>query len=319
MEFTFLDRLLNPVSKARVLIVGSAFVDLLLRVDTLPVSGADVKGDYQDARVGGCSFNVADVFFKLALPCECLLPIGEGMIASLIEKEFNRRHYPLTKFQGKGDNGWCLTLIEKNGERSFITLPGIERRFERAWFDAFDMPCFDYVYLSGYQCVGDNASVMLEGLSRLHERAIVVFDPGPLSASLDPAFTRALERHRVLYTVNASEALALTGQTDVKAAALALAEHTATPAVITHGAEGAFLAKDSSVTLIPGFNITVADTVGSGDSHTGGLMAGLSLGFSLEESVTLGNLVAAWVTSRTGAACAPTVSELRAFSANFRG
>ena len=113
MEFTFLDRLLNPVPKARVLIVGSAFVDLLLRVDTLPVSGADVKGDYQDARVGGCSFNVADVFFKLALPCECLLPIGEGMIASLIEKEFNRRHYPLTKFQGKGDNGWCLTLIEK--------------------------------------------------------------------------------------------------------------------------------------------------------------------------------------------------------------
>lgn len=45
----------------RVLIIGSAFVDMVINVQEMPRAGADVEGDYRCTTVGGCSFNVADV------------------------------------------------------------------------------------------------------------------------------------------------------------------------------------------------------------------------------------------------------------------
>ena len=50
----------------------------------------------------------------------------------------------------------------------------------------------------------------------------------------------------------------------------------------------------------------MVDTIGAGDSHAGGTLAGLAAGWSLPESVQLGNAVAAWVVSHRGGDCAPT-------------
>ena len=56
----------------------------------------------------------------------------------------------------------------------------------------------------------------------------------------------------------------------------------------------------------------VVDTIGSGDAHAGGVLAGLASGFTLAEAVLLGNAVASWVTAQEGAATAPQAAELRA-------
>ena len=81
----------------RLLIIGSAFVDVIVHVPRLPLSGEDVEGTSRQQLVGGCAYNAADVLYKLGLPFEPLIPVGEGMIADRV-----LRLYP-----DLGDNGWC--------------------------------------------------------------------------------------------------------------------------------------------------------------------------------------------------------------------
>ena len=52
---------------------------------------------------------------------------------------------------------------------------------------------------------------------------------------------------------------------------------------------------------VPAFPATVVDTIGAGDSHAGGTLAGLAAGWRLADAVTLGNAVAAgWSATAAG-------------------
>lgn len=298
--------------KKRVFILGSAFVDVVIRVPSMPVSGGDLEGQCRATTVGGCSFNVADVLAKLDLPFDALMPVGEGMIADIVRREFLERGYPVCEYEGLGDNGWCMSLVEPHGERTFVSMFGIERRMQPEWFDRFDMSAFDMIYVSGYQAEGENGAVVLEALKRKRPDADLVFDPGPRAREMSPERMAAFLDLGTIVTVNAAEARFMTNTASAEAAARALSERTGRAAVVTDGARGAVLAHDGIVRLIEGYPVTVADTIGSGDSHTGGFIAGRMCGLPMDESVRLANAVAAVVTSREGAATAPTAQELLA-------
>ena len=107
----------------RVLIIGSAFVDMVINVQEMPRAGADVEGDYRCTTVGGCSFNVADVLYKLDLPFESYMPVGEGRFADLVAQALTERGYPVHREAGEGDNGWCLSLKNKTTD-----LPSPQKR-----------------------------------------------------------------------------------------------------------------------------------------------------------------------------------------------
>ncbi len=302
----------EAVSVKRVFIIGSAFVDVVIRVPAMPASGSDLEGECRQTSVGGCSFNVADVLAKLSLPFDALMPVGEGMIADIIAREFSARGYPLRTYSGRGDNGWCLALVEPHGERTFVSMFGIERRMSLEWFDAFPIESFDLIYASGYQAEGENGAVLLEALKRKRPDADLIFDPGPRAMEMTRDRLDAFLSMGTIAAVNASEARAMTNTGSAEAAGRALSRKTGRPAVVTDGARGAVLADGDDVRLIPGFPVDVVDTIGSGDSHTGGFIAARMCGLPLEECVLFANAVASVVTGREGAAAAPTAAELRA-------
>ena len=303
-------RSLAPEKK--VFILGSAFVAVVVRLPQMPQSGGDLEGECRTTTVGGCSFNVADVLSKFALPFEALMPVGEGMIADIVEKAFRERGYPVRRYSDRGDNGWCLSLVEPHGERTFVSMFGIERRMSLDWFDDFDMAEFDLIYLSGYQAEGENGAVVLEALRRKRPDADLIFDPGPRALEIPAERMKALLSLGTILTINAQEARAMTAEPSAEAAARILSHRTGRPAVVTDGARGAVLAEGDVVRLIEGFPVDVVDTIGSGDSHTGGFIAGRMCGLPLDESARLANAVASVVTGREGAATAPTVAELLA-------
>ncbi|EHY30129.1 PfkB family carbohydrate kinase, partial [Sutterella parvirubra] len=214
---------LSLVPKKRVFIQGSAFVDMIIQIEELPHSGADVEGHYRKTTVGGCSFNVADVLQKLGLPFDALMPVGQGMFADLVEKTFRERGYPVVRVPGAVDNGWCLSLAERSGERTFISMFGIERHMEPEWFDAFDLASYDFIYVSGYQAEGENGAMLLSLLkTRMGPATTVVFDPGPRVHDMPRERIDAFFDLGAMFTVNADEAQALTGEKTPEAAAAAL-------------------------------------------------------------------------------------------------
>jgi len=74
---------------------------------------------------------------------------------------------------------------------------------------------------------------------------------------------------------------------------------------VTRGGRGSLLVAKQDFSEHPGFKVQVADTVGSGDAFTAGLVHEYLRGASLERMNKVANRVGAWVASEPGAMPAP--------------
>ena len=87
---------------------------------------------------------------------------------------------------------------------------------------------------------------------------------------------------------------------------------------ITRGGRGSLLVRGKQSSQHPGFKVRVADTVGSGDAFTAGLVHEYLQGASLELMNEVANLVGAWVASEVGAMPSPKRGALENSLAEIR-
>jgi len=87
---------------------------------------------------------------------------------------------------------------------------------------------------------------------------------------------------------------------------------------ITRGGRGSLLVRATESSEHPGFPVRVADTVGSGDAFTAGLVHEYLQGASLGLMNEVANLVGAWVASEVGAMPAPKRGALEHSLAEIR-
>ena len=120
-----------------------------MEIDKIPKSGTDVYAKGQTMMVGGCAYNVADILKHFGTNYTLFAPVGTGMYADFIRKELERAGHKSPICSGDSDNGYCLCMVEEDGERTFLTVPGIECHFKREWFEELDVENYDSVYVSG--------------------------------------------------------------------------------------------------------------------------------------------------------------------------
>jgi fructokinase len=87
---------------------------------------------------------------------------------------------------------------------------------------------------------------------------------------------------------------------------------------ITRGGKGSLLVRENDWSEHPGFRVQVADTVGSGDAFTAGLVHEYLHGASLDLMNEVANLVGAWVASEVGAMPTPKRGALENSLAEIR-
>lgn len=87
---------------------------------------------------------------QLGITSRNLLPVGEGVWAERLRSEMAQRGVSSDLQVSGEDNGWCLALVEPDGERTFISIDGIENQWQPEWL-ADVTPQSGLVYLSGYQ------------------------------------------------------------------------------------------------------------------------------------------------------------------------
>lgn len=87
---------------------------------------------------------------------------------------------------------------------------------------------------------------------------------------------------------------------DVAAADGLLSMHQLTMICVTRGNRGSILIRDHALDEHPGYRVQVADTIGSGDAFTAGLVHEYLCGSSLPEMNDKANRVGAWVASQVG-------------------
>lgn len=290
----------------RLLIIGSTCVDVILRLDHLPTTGEDMH-PVQRFAMGGCAFNVAQVPKAYDVNLRFVTPIGDHGVFS----DFVRAHLSNAGFRGPitvpdSENGCCYCLVERSGERTFLSVHGVEYSFHAEYMDAFAGERFDYTYICGLEVEEKTGGELVAWLETHPDIAgTVVYAPGPRGIEVDPVRTaRILELHPILH-LNEQEAQALAGaETDsVLAAAQALHAKTGNMVVVTRGADGVlWISADGSVHSAPSVPSTVVDTIGAGDSHCGAVLTGLTLGWTEDATMRFANQVASEVVAQEGGA-----------------
>jgi fructokinase len=105
---------------------------------------------------------------------------------------------------------------------------------------------------------------------------------------------------------------------ELSSARLLLREYDLELVCITRGGRGSLLVRGGDAREHPGFRVRVADTVGSGDAFTAGLLHEYLHGASLDLMNEVANLVGAWVASEVGAMPTPKRGALEHSLAEIR-
>lgn len=292
----------------RLLIIGSTCVDVILRLDHLPTTGEDMH-PVQRFAMGGCAFNVAQVPKAYDVDLRFVTPIGDHGVFS----DFVRAHLDNAGFRGPitvpdSENGCCYCLVERSGERTFLSVHGVEYSFHAEYMDAFAGERFDYTYICGLEVEETTGSELVAWLEEHPDIAgTVVYAPGPRGIEVDTDRTeRILAMHPILH-LNEQEAQALAGmsgsENHILAAAQALHAKTQNMVIVTCGADGVlWISADGSVHSAPSVPSTVVDTIGAGDSHCGAVLTGLTLGWSEGDTMRFANQIASEVVAQEGGA-----------------
>ena len=312
-------------TEGRVVLMGQILVDRVLQ-GAGPIYG----GGYERARdagthVGG-GFNALVAARRMGAEAVSLSPIGAGPHASLITDALAREGIVDAGPRVEGvDNGFCIALIDRRAERTFISTRGAETMTPAsAWADFVrTMSPDDVLYIDGYLMDHPaNREAAEAALRALPEGVRVILDVSPVIGIPDglPPTT--------LISMSTSEAAILWRDADRKAidvrswlpaedAPIAMATLLRRDVVVRAGKDGAYFTRytDSaklSSTYIPSLSVEAIDTNGAGDAHTGVLAASLAQGTSMERALVLANCAGALASTTVGPATCPPRTQIKA-------
>ncbi|WP_262316164.1 PfkB family carbohydrate kinase [Lacticaseibacillus parakribbianus] len=281
----------------KTLIFGSALVDALMNVPNVPLTGGNALGDFLEYQVGGCAINAYCAMRAAGETADLFVPVGHGANADRIAAHIQRIGEVPHVIAGAPDNGWTVAMIEPNGERTFIVLPGMEKLIRKDWLASLDIPSYDLLYLSGFQLTQPHVAedVVATYLKRRTD-ATVLFDVAARIQSVDPALLLTLLKSGVMVHCNEVELPQVAKGDTFEAQVAYLHDLTHQPVVVTLGARGTYYyVSDSTQGIVPGEKVRVVNTVGAGDSHCGGMLAGLAKGLSVPDAIAIANRLAAKV------------------------
>lgn len=281
------------------LVLGNVFVDVIVSVDALPKTGDDLVCNKHNVVIGGCAYNVATILNNFQVQHNLISPIGKGIYGSLIEKELLENNYCTNIKVNNGDNGYCLCLVEKNGERSFITVPGIETKYKKEWFDKIESNRYENIYISGYEIEKESGIIISNWLCKQNNKNIF-FAPGPRMRYIDDEILNKILDLNPIIHLNEEEAMKYTNEINLVEAAKVLNQRTKNTVFITLGKNGVLYFEKGRHKFIDGIKTEVVNTIGAGDSHIGAIIAAFSMGYNFEDCCHIANKVAARVVAYEG-------------------
>lgn len=261
----------------KTLVLGAAIVDIIMKIPKLPKSGEDVLCTERKLTVGGCAYNVANILRGFNVDHDLFVPIGSGMYADIIRKTLNEDGYDVLISDSEMDNGYCLCLVEDDGERTFITVKGIEGVHKNEWFNSLNMSEYENIYVAGYQVCEDKHDIIANWLIEQKNKNIF-FAPGPVINDIDKNTMKKIFSTNPILHLNEKEALDFTKKRNVNDSILSLYKLTKNTVFITVGKRGTVLYDGQEIVHINGESVNVVDTIGAGDSHIGAIISAYSLG-----------------------------------------
>ncbi len=303
-------------NKRQLCLIGAAVVDIVTETPCLPQRGGDLEMQEKGIHVGGCALNIAIAIKRLGLQSTNALPVGIGKWADLIRHSMEEKGLRSSLTDSSGDNGWCLALVEPDGERTFLSVSGVENNWSRENLGQLTINDDAIIYLSGYQLASACGNEIVNWLETLPTTVQLFIDFGPRIANIDTLLLDRLLLLKPIISLNRQEAEHF-GMQDSESFVENWYSRYACPLILRIDSDGALFNDGDSYGIVEPFSADVIDTIGAGDTHAGGVLAGLSSGWELADAVLLGNAVASYVVSHEGGDCAPSFEQISSYLSQY--
>jgi len=303
----------------RLFSLGSILVDIRVAVPSLPVRGGDVLASSAAVATGG-GFNILAAAARNGLPTAFAGQHGTGPYGDRIRADLAREGIDvLLPRNVEGDNGFCLVMVEPDGERTFVTSPGIEARAGDRLPGDIGLRDRDGVFISGYDlCYLELGSAIAAWIPTIPDDLTLVLDPGPLVGEIPTRVLRSVLPRVDILTLNQREATILAVDDDMTRIFQSTMPRLRPGALllVRQGSEGCTLGGGPLLRTrvhVAAPAVTVVDSTGAGDAHTGVFVASLAGGLDPVSAAGRANAAAALAVTRPGPATAPTSLELDMF------
>jgi sugar/nucleoside kinase (ribokinase family) len=295
-------------ASARLFCLDTVMIDVVLRVDEVPPRGSDVLASEHLITTGG-GYNAMSAAARQGVSAVYAGRLGHGPFSSIARSSLDHDAVlePIEPDETR-DAGFCVALIDDGGERTFITSAGAEGSLRSTDLSSLDVRDGDFVLVSGYNVMYPGSSEMvLEWLASLSDETVVAFDPAIRVMDIPRENLRCVLERADWTLCNETEASSLTGKESLSESVVALGDITGrTGVVVRHGATGCtVLTHGSEPVVVEGFDVTVVDTNGAGDTHSGVFLAELALGTDVLEAARRANAASAMAISILGPASCP--------------
>jgi ribokinase len=293
------------MEKARIALLGSLNLDLVLHMPRMPAAGETLASDASAIFRGGKGANQAVACARMGAAVSMIGRLGDDPSATMLRAALTA--------EGIDDKGVATTANTASGTAVILLTPDGQNRImliggANAAVSAADIArqaeAFD-----GAKLLICQLEVPMDAVDAAIDRAAMLGIP----VLLNPAPARGLPAEliaKIDYLIpNESEAALLTGIAvdgldSALTAAQALRRQGARNVIVTLGASGILILDGDGHRHMPALPAEVVDTTAAGDSFIGGFAAGIVEGLSLDGAAQLGLRAARVCVGRPGAQAA---------------
>jgi ribokinase len=287
---------------ARIVVLGSLNLDLVLRVSRMPGAGETLASDDSATFSGGKGANQAVACARMGANVSMIGRIGDDPAGAALRAALAEEGIAIDGVEAiKGAaSGTAVILLTPDGQNRILIAAGANGMLRPEDVGRYAATIAQSGILV---CQLETPLETVEAAAALaaQHSVPVLLNPAPARALPDTLF-----RHVTYLVPNETEAAMLTG-VDVrdaasaeKAARLLLARGVRC-ALITLGAAGVLIADKDGIRTVPALPTTVVDTTAAGDSFIGGFATGIAEGLRVDDGARLGLRVARVCVSRAGA------------------
>ncbi len=293
------------MSGKRIMTVGSANMDVVLRLVKQLEEGECVMASSQDVFPGGKGANRAVALARLGENPIFSCCIGNDFFGNTLFGLYKNEGIDVSQIYrtGSAGTGAAYILLDGKGNNRIAVYPGANDLY-RGEYIAAAVKSFNEVSFLTLEL-----EIPLESVERLNFEAqkagvLTVIDAGPIRMETD----KSIFKGAFILSPNQSEAEILTGiklenENDIKQSCKALYSIGVKYAHIKLGAKGSVCYDGTDFIFCPAFEtgLPVVDTTAAGDCYMAALCSSLSKGMNMEKSMRYASVAAGISVTRLGA------------------
>ena len=269
---------MNP----KICIVGSANIDQISYVDTIPSDGETVFGDSYQMGFGGKGANQAVMAGLLGADVYMIACLGTDVYNKMTVDNLNNNNVNTDFIQTvNGSSGVAPIWVDKTGQNRIIVIPGANNLIDA------DIAIESLSSIGPLDVVVGQFEIPLEVNEKVFEYARnngvqTVLNPAPAGD-----VSEKLLNNTSWFIPNEVEFEEMLGEPFNENALLKHSKETKPEIIVTLGEKGCAEVSDGKVYIHQAKKVTAIDTTGAGDAFVGSFSYGLASKMSKQDSIQL--------------------------------